>query len=89
MEAIYYSPDLDRALAECARVLSAGGTIDLVVDCFAESPSTRGWSALVGLPMHCLPEAEWRARLERAGFVDVRANPLTLGIVYLYTARRP
>ena len=26
--------------------------------------------------------------LERAGFVDVKANPMTLGIVYLYTARR-
>jgi ubiquinone/menaquinone biosynthesis C-methylase UbiE len=71
MEAIYYSPDLDRALAECARVLAPGGTIDLVVDCFAESPSTRGWSALVGLPMHCLSEEEWRTRLERAGFHDV------------------
>jgi arsenite methyltransferase len=71
MEAIYYSPDLERALAECARVLAPGGAIDLVVDCFAESPSTRSWSALVGLAMHCLPEEEWRARVERAGFREV------------------
>ena len=71
MEAIYYATDLDRALAECARVLVAGGAIDLVVDCFAESASTRTWSSIVGLPMHCLPEEEWRARLERAGFRDV------------------
>lgn len=77
MEAIYYSPDLDRALRECARVLSPGGTIDLVLDCFAESPSTRGWSALVGLPMHCLREGEWRSRLERAGFVDVATTRVT------------
>ena len=34
------------------------------------------------------PPLEFAAMLERAGFVDVRANPLTLGIVYLYTARR-
>lgn len=71
MEAIYYAIDLDRALAECARVLAPEGSIDLVVDCFDESPSTRSWSAIVGLPMQCLSEPEWRARLERAGFVHV------------------
>ena len=31
---------------------------------------------------------EFVAMLERAGFEDVRADPLTLGIVYLYSARR-
>jgi demethylmenaquinone methyltransferase/2-methoxy-6-polyprenyl-1,4-benzoquinol methylase len=35
------------------------------------------------------PPPEFVAMLERAGFVEVRANSLTLGIVYLYTARRP
>jgi demethylmenaquinone methyltransferase / 2-methoxy-6-polyprenyl-1,4-benzoquinol methylase len=34
------------------------------------------------------PPPEFAAMLERAGFVDVRADPLTLGIVYLYSARR-
>ncbi len=34
------------------------------------------------------PPPEFAAMLERAGFVEVKANPLTLGIVYLYTARR-
>ncbi len=34
------------------------------------------------------PPAAFVAALERAGFRDVRAVPLTLGIVYLYTARR-
>jgi demethylmenaquinone methyltransferase/2-methoxy-6-polyprenyl-1,4-benzoquinol methylase len=31
---------------------------------------------------------EYPATLRRSGFVDVRADPLTFGIVYLYTARR-
>jgi ubiquinone/menaquinone biosynthesis C-methylase UbiE len=70
MEAIYYSVDLARALSEVHRVLKPGGTADLVVDCFAESPSTHDWSAIVGLPMHCLSESEWRAKLEAVGFVD-------------------
>jgi demethylmenaquinone methyltransferase/2-methoxy-6-polyprenyl-1,4-benzoquinol methylase len=35
------------------------------------------------------PPSEFIETLSRAGFVDVRADPLTFGIVYLYTARRP
>ena len=73
MEAIYYSVDLEAALAEIARVLKPAGRVDLVIDCFAESPSTRGWSALVGLHMHCLPAATWCAALERARLADVHA----------------
>jgi demethylmenaquinone methyltransferase/2-methoxy-6-polyprenyl-1,4-benzoquinol methylase len=34
------------------------------------------------------PPAEFMTILRQAGFTDVRAVPLTLGIVYLYTARR-
>jgi len=34
------------------------------------------------------PPAEFMATLRAAGFTDVKASPLTLGIVYLYTARR-
>jgi ubiquinone/menaquinone biosynthesis C-methylase UbiE len=71
MEAIYYSVDLSRALREIQRVLKPGGSADLVVDCFAESPTTRAWSAIVGLHMHCLSESEWRAKLEAAGFTNI------------------
>ena len=34
------------------------------------------------------PPPEFMTMLERAGFTDVRADPLTFGIVYLYTAVR-
>jgi demethylmenaquinone methyltransferase/2-methoxy-6-polyprenyl-1,4-benzoquinol methylase len=34
------------------------------------------------------PPAEFMGILRAAGFTDVRADPLTFGIVYLYTARR-
>ncbi len=34
------------------------------------------------------PPAEFMTILRHAGFTDVRAVPLTLGIVYLYTARK-
>ena len=35
------------------------------------------------------PPSEFVETLQRAGFLEVRADPLTFGIVYLYTARRP
>ena len=35
------------------------------------------------------PPSEFIETLRRAGFSEVRADPLTFGIVYLYTARRP
>jgi demethylmenaquinone methyltransferase/2-methoxy-6-polyprenyl-1,4-benzoquinol methylase len=35
------------------------------------------------------PPAEFMQVLHRSGFTDVRADPLTFGIVYLYTARAP
>ncbi len=34
------------------------------------------------------PPAVFAAILARAGFADIRADPMTFGIVYLYTARR-
>jgi demethylmenaquinone methyltransferase/2-methoxy-6-polyprenyl-1,4-benzoquinol methylase len=34
------------------------------------------------------PPTQFVAMLERAGFTDVHAVPLTLGIVYLYTGTR-
>ena len=34
------------------------------------------------------PPHEFRGIVERAGFADVRADPLTFGIVYLYTATK-
>jgi len=35
------------------------------------------------------PPSEFIGTLRAAGFADVRADPLTFGIVYLYTGRLP
>ena len=35
------------------------------------------------------PPSEFIDTLHRAGFTDARADPLTFGVVYLYTARKP
>lgn len=74
MEALYYAVDLDRALAEMQRVLKPGGSVDVVIDRYKESPHTEGWHDQVGVTMHWLGEDEWRALFERDGFVNVRTE---------------
>ena len=69
MEALYYAIDLERALGEAHRVLRLDGRADVIVDFFAESPSTRGWPTKTGLAMHYLSTQQWREAFERAGFV--------------------
>jgi ubiquinone/menaquinone biosynthesis C-methylase UbiE len=71
MEALYYAVDLERALAEIARVLKPGGSADIVLDHYEESPHTRHWADKVGLSMHRLSESQWKAAFERAGLVGV------------------
>jgi len=68
MEAIYYAPDVDRALAEAFRVLKPGGRIDLVIDFYKENEPTEGWAETVGAPMLFLSETEWCELLAAAGF---------------------
>jgi len=71
MEALYYTGDLNAALAECARVLKPGGVADVVVDHFKENPASERWGGLLGLDLHWLGEAEWKAAFEAAGFTNV------------------
>ena len=74
MEAIYYAPDLARALAEVARVTKPGGQVHLVTDYYVGRPGTETWSAATGLDMHHLDEAAWRAALEAAGLEEVASE---------------
>ena len=72
MEALYYAEDLDKALAEAFRVLKPNAIADVVVDFYAESPSTADWKERMGLElMKYLGEADWKAAFERAGFTGL------------------
>jgi len=71
MEAIYYAADLEQALSEIARVLVPGARVDLVLDYHKDSPQTKSWECAMGVPVHWLSGAEWKAALERAGLADV------------------
>lgn len=75
-EAIYYSPDIDRALAEILRILKPGGTFHCSLDFFEENTYSHDWQDKVGLPMMMDNADGWVTRFRAAGFVDVSSDRL-------------
>ncbi len=71
MEALYYLPDLDGALAEVRRLLAPGGRFACVVDFFEEHEESRRWPVDLGVEMTRLSIAGWREAFARAG-LEVR-----------------
>jgi len=76
MEALYYSVDLEKALGELLRVLKPGGSADVIVDRFKESPHTESWATTCGIDMLWLGTEEWQAAFEQAGFTGVTTERL-------------
>jgi ubiquinone/menaquinone biosynthesis C-methylase UbiE len=71
MEALYYSADPAQVIAESHRLLSEGGSIDIIIDCYQERTSTHGWGDALDLTLQVLPEAAWAQFLTDAGFHKV------------------
>ena len=76
MEALYYSPDLTKALSELYRVLEPGAGADVVLNRFQENELSHRWDELLGVDMLLLSEAEWGNAFEDAGFSRVRTSRL-------------
>lgn len=74
MEALYYAHDLAQALSEIHRVLEPGGHADVVVDYYVGRSTTEVWADAVGLAMHHLDEAAWKAAFHAAGFGEVECT---------------
>jgi len=75
---INLSPDKDRVLAEAFRVLRPGGRFavsDVVVRGEVPAEIRRSVELWIGCVAGALDEADYRAKLARAGFVDVDVEP--------------
>ncbi len=72
MEALYYSPHVDKALEELLRVLKPGAPADVIIDYFEDSPGTARWAELMDVAMCSKSEAGWKAAFEEAGFTNVK-----------------
>ncbi|MBZ5535074.1 MAG: methyltransferase domain-containing protein [Acidobacteriia bacterium] len=69
-EALYYAPDLRRALREVYRVLKTGGVFFCVVNLFLENPYTHMWVKLLKVKAHLLGRAEYEQIFRDAGFEE-------------------
>ncbi|HJK89103.1 MAG TPA: methyltransferase domain-containing protein [Polyangiaceae bacterium LLY-WYZ-15_(1-7)] len=67
MEVFYYLPDLTWGILSAARLLVPGGLFACVVDYYEENAASHGWPEDVGVAMHRLSEAGWRAAMEEVG----------------------
>jgi ubiquinone/menaquinone biosynthesis C-methylase UbiE len=68
MEALYYATDLAQAIRECFRVLKPGGSVETLVDYYAESAASEPWAKAMGLTLQRLSEAGWKQAFEKGGF---------------------
>jgi len=74
MEALYYAPDVARALKAIWRVLKAGAMFHLVIDFFKENPASARWQQDTPVNMAYLSQDEWVGLFKAAGFSNVVAE---------------
>jgi len=74
MEALYYSSDPAKVIAEIHRLLSEGGTADIVIDCYEERTATHNWGPALGLTLQVLSESAWAQLFTDAGFTSVETS---------------
>lgn len=77
MESLYYAGSVSAALQGIYGVLAPGGRLFCGTDYYAENSATARWSGDMGLRMHLLSRAQWRALFSEAGFEGVRTRRVT------------
>ena len=74
MEALYYSSEPAKVISEMYRLLSEGGTADIVIDCYKEREATHSWGKSLDLTLQVLSESEWAQLFTDAGFSSVETK---------------
>ena len=74
VEALDHAVDLPAAVRELFRVTKPGGTIDVLLERYKESPATEGLGVGLGFERAWIGEADWCAVLATGGFEAVAAQ---------------
>jgi ubiquinone/menaquinone biosynthesis C-methylase UbiE len=74
VEALYYTPDPARTLAEWARVTRPGGQLAIMIDLFAENPVGQVWIDVLDVEAHLLSTIELVQMAEAAGWTDMATS---------------
>jgi SAM-dependent methyltransferase len=68
VEALDHAMDLGAAVRELFRVTKPGGTVDVLLERYKESPTTEGLGVGLGFERAWLGESEWCSLLQAGGF---------------------
>lgn len=74
VEALDHAVDLAAAVRELFRVTKPGGTVDVLLERYKESPATEALGEGLGFQRAWLGEADWCAVLTAGGFVEPEAR---------------
>ncbi len=72
VESAFYWPDPAQGLAEIFRVLSARGSLWIIITYYRDNAYCHHWGAQFAIPTHLLGADEWAELFRRTGFVNVR-----------------
>ena len=74
VESFYYYADQGKALDELRRVMSPGAKMFILINLYKDNHYSLRWVTELKVPVQALSEAEYKALLEKHGFVNVEAR---------------
>jgi ubiquinone/menaquinone biosynthesis C-methylase UbiE len=74
VESFYYYADQGKALDELRRVMAPGAKLFILINLYKDNHYSLRWVTELKVPVQALSEAEYKALLEKHGFINVEAR---------------
>lgn len=74
VESFYYYADQGKALDELRRVMAPGAKMLILINLYKDNHYSLRWVTELKVPVQALSEAEYKALLEKHGFINVQAR---------------
>src|SRR5215471_14734763 len=74
VESFYYYADQGKALDELRRVMAPAGKLFILINLYKDNHYSLRWVTELKVPVHARSEAEYKALLEKHGFIHVDAR---------------
>jgi ubiquinone/menaquinone biosynthesis C-methylase UbiE len=74
VESFYYYADQGKALDELRRVMAPGAKLFILINLYKDNPYSLRWVSELKVPVQALSEAEYKALLQKHGFIHVEAR---------------
>jgi ubiquinone/menaquinone biosynthesis C-methylase UbiE len=74
VESFYYYADQGKALEELRRVMAPGAKLFILINLYKDNHYSLRWVTELKVPVQALSEAEYKALLQKHGFINVEAR---------------